>query len=623
MVSVNPSFSLHTPTPGSTHPAPWASSRSTSRGAQPSRRNARSCPARRGPGPTRSTPQGRLPDDRSARPWTSKRDRLRTVTSTPVPSPAELSRARAGAAAQPPPTPNATTTAARFHITAASLTPNASLAFFVGFRRGASVAAVREQPPAARRALPPAHEILAAAEALQLIEQRGRPAVTAALRAVLDALRSELLAGALPPERDALRAEAVARLHLQVRSSDPPGLQRVINAAGVVLHTNLGRAPLGAVALAAITEACRGYAAVEYDLARGARGHRDALLAPLANAVLGGDDALVVNNCAAAVLLAATALAAGREVIVSRGELVEIGGGFRVPDVIASCGARLVEVGTTNKTRAADYARAIGPDTGAILVVHRSNFALVGFTEQSPLEELAALARARGVPLLVDLGSGAGGDTRALGLTTREPLSRECVASGADLVMVSGDKLLGGPQAGVVVGGAAWVARLRGHPLMRALRPGRLVMAALEATLRAHADGRAARDVPAVALLARTPAELRGAAEALLAAIAAGGLPDGVRVSLAPTEARVGGGTLPLEALPSWAVRVDGVAPDPLAAALRAGSPPVVGRGLDGALHLDVRSVLPWEVHDLAAAVTAAAHKAVATGARPDQATRA
>jgi len=496
-------------------------------------------------------------------------------------------------------------------------------AFFGPLRAGASLAAVRDQPPAARRALPPAHEILATDEARALIDARGRPAVTDALRAVLDALRAELLAGALPPDRAALRAEAEARLHHQVWLRRPPGLRRVINAAGVVLHTNLGRAPLGDAALAAVTAACRGYAAVEYDLDRGARGHRDALLAPLANAVLGGDDAVVVNNCAAAVLLAATALAAGREVVVSRGELVEIGGGFRVPEVIASCGARLVEVGTTNKTRAADYERALGPDTGAILVVHRSNFALVGFTEQAPLAELAALARARGVPLLVDLGSGAGGDTRALGLAAREPLARECVADGADLVMVSGDKLLGGPQAGLIVGGAAWVARLRAHPLMRALRPGRLVIAALEATLRAHADGRAARDVPAVALLARTDAELRALAETLRAAIAAAGLPDGVKVSLAATEARVGGGTLPLEVLRSWSVRVDGVAPDPLAAALRGGTPPVVGRGLDGALHLDVRSVLPWEVDDLAAAATAALHKAVATGARPAQSTRA
>ncbi|MBK8697922.1 MAG: L-seryl-tRNA(Sec) selenium transferase [Deltaproteobacteria bacterium] len=438
---------------------------------------------------------------------------------------------------------------------------------------------------------------------------------------MLYALRAELLAGTRPADRDALRAEALVRLPQKVRESRPAGLRRVINAAGVVLHTNLGRAPLGEPALAAVVEACRGYAAVEYDLARGERGHRDALIAPLANAVLGGDDALVVNNCAAAVLLAATALAAGREVIVSRASWWR-SAGVPVPDVIASCGARLVEVGTTNKTRAADYERAVGPDTGAILVVHRSNFALLGFTEQPTLEELAAIARARGVPLLVDLGSGAGGDTRALGLTAREPLSRECVASGADLVMVSGDKLLGGPQAGVVVGGAPWVTRLRGHPLMRALRPGRLVLAALEATLRAHADGRAARDVPAVAMLSRTRSELRAFAESVLAKISAGGIPDGVKLSLAATEARVGGGTLPLEVLPSWAVRVDGVAPDPLAALLRAATPPVIGRGLDGALHLDVRSLLPSEVDDLATAVTMALHKAVATGAGPKHATR-
>jgi len=307
---------------------------------------------------------------------------------------------------------------------------------------------------------------------------------------------------------------------------------------------------------------------------------------------------------------------------VSRGELVEIGGEFRIPDVIVSCGARLVEVGTTNKTRAADYERALTADTAALLVVHRSNFALVGFTAQPTLEELAPIAHARGLPLLVDLGSGAAGDTRALGLRTREPLAKECVTAGADLVMVSGDKLLGGPQAGIIVGRAPWIARLRAHPLMRALRPGRLVCAALEATLRAHADGRAARDVPAVALLSRTEPELRAIAEATLDAVSVVGLPDGIKLSLAPTEARVGGGTLPLEALPSWSVRVDGVAPDPLAALLRGGTPAVVGRVLDGALHLDVRCVAAWELDDLAAAVgRALRHNAVATRAGAEHAT--
>lgn len=481
---------------------------------------------------------------------------------------------------------------------------------------------MRDEAAGARRALPPTHELLGSEVAVGLAGEHGRPAVADAMRAVLDAMRAELVAGALPVDRDALRAEALARLSAAVGARRATGLRRVINAAGVVLHTNLGRAPLGDAALAAVRDACRGYAALEYDLALGARGHRDALLAPLANAVLGGDDAVVVNNGAAAVLLATTALAAGREVVVSRGELVEIGGGFRIPDVIASCGARLVEVGTTNKTRASDYERALTADTAALLVVHRSNFALVGFTAQPTLEELAPIAHARGLPLLVDLGSGAAGDTRALGLGAREPLARECVAAGADLVMVSGDKLLGGPQAGIIVGRAPWIARLRAHPLMRALRPGRLVCAALEATLRAHADGRAARDVPTVALLSRTADELRGIAGAALDAIAAGGLPDGVRLSLAATEARVGGGTLPLEALPSWSVRVDGVAPDPLAALLRGGDPAVVGRALDGALHLDVRCVAAWELDDLAAAVgRALRHNAVATGAGAEHAT--
>jgi len=443
-----------------------------------------------------------------------------------------------------------------------------------------------------------------------------REATRVLLAEVLAAMRGPLLAGRLPADRASLTALATRSLLDAIHQAREPAWRKVINATGVVLHTNLGRAPLGAAQVARFAEAVTGYTALEFDLATGRRGHRDRPLVRRLGALLGAEDALVVNNCAAAVLLACTALAAGRSVLVSRGELVEIGGGFRIPDVIASCGARLVEVGTTNRTRLADYARAMGPEVGAILRVHRSNFVVRGFVEEAPRAGLAALAREAGVPFVEDLGSGALLDTRTLGLP-HEPTPQEALAEGVDLVLWSGDKLLGGPQAGLVAGGSAWVARLRRHPLLRALRPGRLVLAALDAALQTYADGTAATTLPVLVALGAPVATVRARAEAVMAAVRAeGSLPAGVTLSVVLSEGRVGGGTLPEVRVESAAVRVEGVDPGRLSEALRLGRPGVVGRVVSGALVLDARTVADDEVTGLARALAEALGRVAEMGRR-------
>jgi L-seryl-tRNA(Ser) seleniumtransferase len=368
----------------------------------------------------------------------------------------------------------------------------------------------------------------------------------------------------------------------------------------VIVHTNLGRAPLAPGALERVVEAARGYSNLEYDLADGRRGSRQDHVADALRRLTGAEAALVVNNNAAAVLLALAALAEGRDVVVSRGELIEIGDGFRIPDVLARSGARLREVGTTNRTRASDYERAVGPETGALLRVHQSNFRVVGFTEQPTLAELAAVARRHGVPLVDDLGSG------VLGSLEGEPSARESLAAGADLVCFSGDKLLGGPQAGVVVGRAELVERLRRHPLQRAVRADKLTLAALEGTLALYLEpGRAALEVPVLRMLGE-PAESVRARAARLAEALGGEVEE--------TVARVGGGALPLAELASFACAVE----EELGAPLRAGEPPVVGIVRDGRLLLDCRTLGDTEVEAVAAAVAAArearAAAAAATG---------
>jgi L-seryl-tRNA(Ser) seleniumtransferase len=401
----------------------------------------------------------------------------------------------------------------------------------------------------------------------------------AAARSALARARAEIAAGNDPePLVDAVLEE--------LGRARSPSLRRVLNATGVLVHTNLGRAPLAEAALARVAEVGGGYSNLEYDLARGERGSRHDHLGPLLGRLTGAEAALVVNNNAAAVLLALAALAEAREVVVSRGELIEIGDGFRIPDVLARSGARLVEVGTTNRTRAADYEHAIGPETAVLLRVHQSNFRVVGFTERPQLSELAAIARRHELPLVDDLGSG------ALAGIGDEPTPAESLRAGADLVCFSGDKLLGGPQAGIVVGRADLVERLRRHPLQRALRADKLTLAALEGTLTLALDP-AARDAVPVLRMLHEPIELVRARAERLAELVGGEVEE--------TVARVGGGALPLAELPSFACAVE----EELAAALRVHEPPVIAVVRDGRTLLDCRTLTDAEADEVAAAVAA------------------
>ena len=400
------------------------------------------------------------------------------------------------------------------------------------------------------------------------------PLAVETARAVLERAREEIRAGAEPGD---LRV----RLEEALVSARTPALRRVLNATGVLVHTNLGRAPLAHSALERVVAAA-GYSNLEYDLSTGSRGSRQDHLAPLLRRLTGAEAAIVVNNNAAAMLLALAALAEGREVVVSRGELIEIGDGFRIPNVLARSGARLVEVGTTNRTRASDYERAIGPETALLLRVHQSNFRVVGFAEQPRLEELAAVARRHELPLLDDLGSGALIDVEG------EPTPAAALAAGADLVCFSGDKLLGGPQAGIVAGRADLVERLRRHPLQRALRSDKLTLAALEGTLRLYLDR--PDEIPVVRMLREPIDAIRARAERLAAAT--GG-------TVEETVARVGGGALPLAELASFACAVE----EELAAGLRVHEPPVIAVVRDGRTLLDCRTLTDVEADEVAEAV--------------------
>ena len=406
------------------------------------------------------------------------------------------------------------------------------------------------------------------------------PLAVDAARRVIDRAREEILAGAKP-------GDLGERLRDELHDARRARLRRVLNATGVIVHTNLGRAPLPDEAMERLREVGSGYSNLEYDLVAGTRGSRQDHVGKILRRLTGAEAALVVNNNAAAVLLALAALAERREVIVSRGELIEIGDGFRIPDVLARSGARLVEVGTTNRTRAADYERAIGPDTALLLRVHQSNFRVVGFAEQPATAELAAVAARHGLPLVDDLGSG------VLTQLPDEPSARDALAAGADLVCFSGDKLLGGPQAGIVVGRAELVELLRRHPLQRALRADKLTLAALEGTLVLYLDPvRALREVPVLRMLAE-PTEAVHARAIRLAELTGGTVEE--------TVARVGGGALPLAELPSFACALD----EGLAAPLRVGEPAVVGVVRDGRLLLDCRTLSDAELDEAAAAVAA------------------
>ncbi len=443
------------------------------------------------------------------------------------------------------------------------------------------------------RRLPQVQRLLEAPQAEALVAAYARESVTEALRDAIGRLREGLRRGEVSKVPDAEALIAEARQSLVARGQ--PDLRRVINATGIVLHTNLGRAPLAAAAVRSLASVASGYCNLEFDLETGGRGTR----APGVNALLqeltGAEAALPVNNGAAAILLALAGLAGGGEVIVSRGELVEIGGGFRIPDVIRQGGARLVEVGSTNKTRLADYRDAITAETRVLLKVHQSNFRMIGFTSATGIEELAGLAQERGLLVVADLGSGV--LTRLPGAAA-EPTVSEAIAAGADLITFSGDKLLGGPQAGLLVGRRAAVERLRRHPLLRALRLDKMSLAALEATLILHRDAPA--QVPVLRMLGQSEAELQARAELLAASL-------GAAATIEPTSGFAGGGSLPEERIASRGVslRVPGLSADALARRMRGQRPAVIGRITDGRLVLDVLTVADDEIEEIARAVAA------------------
>jgi L-seryl-tRNA(Ser) seleniumtransferase len=428
------------------------------------------------------------------------------------------------------------------------------------------------------RELPSVDELLGRKELEILVERHGRPPVLAAARAALARAREDVTAG-FPA------GDLVERTSTELEARLRPSLRRVLNATGVVVHTNLGRAPLADAALERVREVGAGYSNLEYDVEAGSRGSRQDHVAAALRELTGAEAALVVNNNAAAVLLALAALAEGREVIVSRGELIEIGDGFRIPDVLVRSGATLVEVGTTNRTRPADYERAIGERTAALLRVHQSNFRMVGFTEQPRVQDLARLAERNGLPLVDDLGSG------ALVETGDEPTASASVAAGAHVVTFSGDKLLGGPQAGVAVGRSDLIECMRQHPLQRALRADKLTLAALEGTLALYRAG--SRDLPVLRMLDEPAEAVRARAERL--AELTGG-------TVQETMARTGGGALPVTVLASFACAL----PLELAEPLRRGEPAVVGIVRGDRLLLDCRTLSDAEVDDAAAAVRAA-----------------
>ena len=412
------------------------------------------------------------------------------------------------------------------------------------------------------------------------------PLAVEAARNVLARAREEIQAGADP-------GDLAERLMDELGAARSARLRRALNATGVIVHTNLGRAPLAEAALERVHEVGRGYSNLEYDLSAGTRGSRQDHVAGILRRLTGAEAALVVNNNAAAVLLALAALAEGRDVLVSRGELIEIGDGFRIPEVLARSGARLVEVGTTNRTRAADYEQAIGPETAALLRVHQSNFRLVGFTELPSVADLAKVAQRHELALVDDLGSGALTPSNTV-LVGEEPSVRESLDAGADLVCFSGDKLLGGPQAGIVVGGGELVERLRRHPLQRAVRADKLTLAALEGTLALYLDPeKAIAEIPVLRMATESVDAVKARAERLAELV--GG-------EVEETVARVGGGALPLTELPSFAAAVD----EELAGPLRAGDPPVIGVVRDGRLLLDCRTLTDAEAEEVAGAVAAA-----------------
>jgi L-seryl-tRNA(Ser) seleniumtransferase len=452
------------------------------------------------------------------------------------------------------------------------------------------------------RMLPAVDRMIELARAQACFELIPDAVVVGAIRNVIAADRARVLQGEPPPAAELADAAVLERVKAAVAAAMRPNLRRVVNATGVVLHTNLGRSLLADEAVANIAAVAGRYSNLEYDLAGGRRGSRYMAVRDLLCEITGAEDAMVVNNNAGAVLICLETLAHGRPVVVSRSDLVEIGGSFRVPDVMAKSGAVLTEVGTTNRTHLRDYEAAIEPSTALLLKVHWSNYRIIGFTAQVPLKQLVELGAARGVPVMEDLGSGTFIDFSRYGLPA-EPTVQASVASGADVVTFSGDKLLGGPQAGIIVGRRALVERIRRNPINRALRIDKLTLAALESTLRLYRDEAAAvARIPTLRMLTEPAAGVHERARRLADALQA--LGRGLEVELVQRPSMAGGGSLPTMELPSWCLRVvaPGVPDHRLELALRRHEPPVIGRIEEGAFLMDARTIQPDEPALIAAA---------------------
>ena len=432
------------------------------------------------------------------------------------------------------------------------------------------------------RKLPKVDELLRSPALEALRDVYSEQPVTDAVRSVIGQLRQEILAGSLDtmPGQDALLSRIIRQLHAATR----PSMRRVINGTGIVLHTNLGRACLSEKAAAAASDAARRYSTLEYNVVTGGRGLRYSHVEELLCRLTGAESALVVNNNAAAVLLVLSSMTAGGQVPVSRGELVEIGGSFRVPDIMEACGAQLREVGTTNKTHLFDYERAICPETKALMKVHTSNYRIVGFTEKPTLAEMVELGHQYNLPVIEDLGSGSLVNLEQFGLHD-EPTVQDSIKAGVDVVSFSGDKLLGGPQAGIIIGKKQYVDKMKKHPLTRAMRVDKMTLAALESTLRSYAAG-TEKEIPTIAMLSVSNQELKEKAGILLDGLRQAGIP----AQLQAVEGQVGGGSVPTQTIPSWAVALEGRVDD-LEEKLRLGETAIVGRIHDGKYLLDVRTL--------------------------------
>jgi L-seryl-tRNA(Ser) seleniumtransferase len=463
--------------------------------------------------------------------------------------------------------------------------------------------------PARLRSLPSVASLLAADEVRQALSRHPRPVVVDAIRRILGLFRSEAAAAPVR-RREEWASLLLTRLPGEIAAGEEESLARVINATGVVIHTNLGRAPLPEEAIRAVSLVARGYSNLEFDLASGGRSSRLVHVEELILSLTGAESAHVVNNNAAAVLLCLAGLARGREVLVSRGELVEIGGSFRIPDIMAESGATLVEVGTTNRTRLQDYEKAVTGRTALLLKVHRSNFSITGFTEEVSAGDLSTLGDRLGIPVLEDLGSGALFDFSVAGITGT-PTVRQALRQGPGIVTVSGDKLLGGPQAGIIVGRKALVAPLKKHPLSRALRIDKMGLAALAATLRLYADERrAVQRIPVLAMMTNGEGSVLARARKLIRRVRKGG-GSGLLLSVEKGLSSPGGGAMPDVHLPTACVALSHpvVRVEDMEERLRSGKPPVVARIGRGKLLLDMRTVRNDELPELAAALLAAVEK--------------